>query len=531
MDRETLTLPNDVESLQALVLSLHRTRLEQQAKLQRQSSLIDQLVEQIKLARHKQFGASSEQWSVDQMRLFNEAEAIVDREGVDDDHESDTDTIAVPAHRRKRGGRKPLPPELPRIEVVYELPESECVCLHDGATLKVIGEVATEQLDIIPAQVRVIRHLRKKYACPCCDGTIKTAPMPNQPIPKSRVSPGLLAYIIINKFADALPLYRQEQIFQRIGIELSRANLANWVVKAGQLIQPLINLMHDRILEYDIVGMDETVVQVLKEPGKAPQSQSYLWVQRGGPPDQPLILYDYDPSRSQAVPERLLAGYAGYLQSDGYAAYDVVGSEPGITQVGCFAHARRKFDEALKGQSKKRKSSHAWRGFKFIQQLYRIERSLKKDAKPEVRYRVRQEQAKPIVNEMRAWLDQALPEVAPTTLTGKALQYLHNQWPKLIRYLDDGRLRMDNNLVENAIRPFVLGRKNFLFCDTVRGANASANLYSLIETAKANNIEPYQYLRQVFTELPNAKTVEGVEALLPYSVEQTNTDDVKSAVG
>ncbi|MDH3640041.1 MAG: IS66 family transposase, partial [Gammaproteobacteria bacterium] len=343
MDWDTSTLPNDVETLQALVCSLRDTHLEQQkrlteqqAKLQRQSSLIDQLVEQIKLARHKQFGASSEQWSVDQMRLFNEAETIVDREGGDEDTEFDADTIVVPAHRRKRGGRKPLPPELPRIEVVYELPESERVCPHDGATLKVIGEVATEQLDIIPAQVRVIRHLRKKYACPCCDGTIKTAPMPNQPIPKSRVSPGLLAFVVINKFADALPLYRQEQIFQRIGIELSRANLANWVVKAGQLIQPLINLMRDRILEYDIVGMDETVVQVLKEPGKAPRSQSYLWVQRGGPPDQPMILYDYDPSRSQAVPERLLAGYAGYLQTDGYPVYDVVGSQPDITQVGCF---------------------------------------------------------------------------------------------------------------------------------------------------------------------------------------------------
>ncbi len=217
MDWETSTLPNDVETLQALVSSLRHTHLEQQqrlneqqAKLQRQSSLIDQLVEQIKLARHKQFGVSSEQWSVDQMRLFNEAEAIVDREGGDgdDDQESDADMIAVPAHRRKRGGRKPLPPEWPRIEVVHELPESECICPHDGATLKVIDEVATEQLDIIPAQVRVIRHIRKKYACPCCDGTIKTAPMPNQPIPKSRVSPGLLAYVVINKFADALPLYR-----------------------------------------------------------------------------------------------------------------------------------------------------------------------------------------------------------------------------------------------------------------------------------------------------------------------------------
>ncbi len=326
--------------------------------------------------------------------------------------------------------------------------------------------------------------------------------------------------------------YRQEQIFKRIGIELTRANLANWVVRAGQLIQPLINLMRDRTLAYDIVAMDETPVQVLKEPGKAPQTKSYLWVQRGGPPGQPLILYDYDPSRGQAVPIRLLEGYRGYLHTDGYAGYDAVGSDPGITQVGCFAHARRKFDQAIKGQgqSKKRKSSHAWRGLKFIQKLYRIERSLQ-DVTPQARYQARREQAQPILDEMRNWLDEVLPQVPPTTLTGKALHYLHNQWSKLIRYLEDGRLRIDNNLLENAIRPFVVGRKNFLFCDTVRGANASANLYSLIETAKANGIEPYQYLRRVFAGLPNAKTVEDVEALLPYRVKLINIDDVKSAVG
>ena len=518
MERVPATLPNDVETLQALVSSLHQTTLEQQTKLQHQSSLIDQLLEQIKLARHKQYGAGSEQWHRDQMRLFNEAESIADEEELKDDAESDT--ITVSTHRRKRGGRKPLPPEYPRIEVVYELPESERVCAHDGAELKVIGEVISEQLDIIPAQVQVIRHIRKKYACPCCDGTIKTAPMPAQPIPKSQASPGLLAYIITNKFVDALPLYRQEQIFDRIGVEVSRANQAHWVIRAGQLVQPLINLMRDVLLAHDYVQMDETTVQVLKEPGKAPQSKSYIWVQRGGPPDAPLVIYDYDPSRSQTVPLRLLEGYQGYLQTDGYAGYDPVGAKPGIIQVGCFAHARRKFNEAIKGQSKKRKSTLAWRGLQFIQKLYEIERQYK-DAKPEARYQARQDQAKLILKDIREWLDQVLPQVPPTTLTGKALNYLHNQWPKLIRYVDDGRLHMDNNLVENAIRPFVVGRKNFLFCDTVRGANASTNLYSLIETAKANGIEPYQYLRHVFTELPKAETVDSIEALLPFKVKKT----------
>jgi transposase len=532
MDRETSPLPNDVETLQALVSSLRDTHLEQQerlaeqqAKIRRQSSLIDQLVEQIKLVRHKQFGASSEQWSVDQMRLFNEAEAIVgESEG-----ESESATVEVTSHRRKHGGRKPLPDSLPRIELVYELPESARRCPHDGAVLQEIGEAVTEQLDIIPAQVRVLRHIRKKYSCACCDQTIKTATMPNQPIAKSRVSPGLLAYVVVNKFVDALPLYRQEQIFERIGIELSRANLANWVVKAGRLVQPLINLMRDKILAYDIVAMDETTVQVLKEPGKAAQSKSYLWVQRGGPPDQPLILYDYDPSRSQSVPLRLLAGYRGYLQTDGYAGYGAIGAHPEIVPVGCFAHARRKFDEALKAQGKK-KTGHAWRGLKWIQKLYRIERQLI-DVKPQARYQARQAQARPIIDQMREWLDAALPQVPPASLTGKALHYLHDQWPKLIRYLDDGRLRIDNNLVENAIRPFVVGRKNYLFCDTVKGAQASANLYSLIETAKANGIDIGAYLRRVFSELPNAQTVEDIEALLPFQADSDNGENIKSAVG
>ena len=528
MERALSTLPNDVEALKELVSSLHQTTLEQQAKLQHQSSLIDQLIEQIKLARHKQYGASSEQWSVDQMRLFNEAEGIVDQQDGEGVTESEA-SIVVPAHRRKRGGRKPLPAELPRVEVVYELDESERFCPHDGSALKVIGEVATEQLDIIPAKVQVIRHIRRKYACPCCDGTIKTAPLPAQPIPKSQVSAGFLAYIIICKFVDALPLYRQEQIFKRIGVEVDRTSLATWVMRAGQLVQPLINLMRDRLLAYDYLQMDESTLQVLKEPGKAAQSKSYIWVQRGGPPDSPLILYDYDPSRSQDVPLRLLEGYQGYLQTDGYVGYDPVGEKPGVIRVGCFAHARRKFNDAIKGQSKKRKSTIAWRGVKFIQKLYKIERAYK-DAEPDARYRARQDQAEPILTKMREWLDEVLPQVPPETLTGKALTYLDNQWSKLIRYLDDGRLRMDNNLVENAIRPFVVGRKNFLFSDTVSGANASANLYSLIQTAKANGIEPYQYLRDVFRKLPGAQTVEEIEALLSYPADPGGAEEIKSAV-
>jgi hypothetical protein len=265
--------------------------------------------------------------------------------------------------------------------------------------------------------------------------------------------------------------------------------------------------------------MDETPVQVLKEPGKTAQSKSYLWVQRGGPPAHPIVLYHYDPGRGAEVANRLLEGFSGYLQTDGYAGYHAAVATHRLTHVGCMAHARRKFMEAVKAQGKNKKRGKAHRGLTLIQKLYRIEKQSRK-LDPEKRHAERQHLARPILDEIRAWLDQVLPQVPPTSATGKALHYLHNEWNQLIRYLDDGRLEIDNNAAENAIRPFVLGRKNWLFSDSVRGVKASANLYSLIETAKANQLEPYAYLRYLFTELPKAQTVEQIEDLLPGNIDK-----------
>jgi transposase len=403
------------------------------------------------------------------------------------------------------------------VEVIHELPENERHCPHDGSLLTEIGEVTSEQLDIVPARIQVIRHIRKQYACRCGQ-CIKTAALPPQPIPKSMASPGLLAHITVSKYQDALPLYRQETILNRIGVDLPRATLANWMIQAGGLIQPLINLLRDRLLSYDILQMDETPVQVLKEPGKTAQSKSYLWLQRGGPPDQPVVLYDYDPGRGAGVPKRLLDGFQGYLQTDGYDGYNAVVAVNGLTHVGCMAHARRKFDEAVKAQGKNRQRGKAHRGLALIQKLYRIEKQARK-LTPDARHDYRQRHAWPILDELRAWLDEALPQVPPTSATGRALNYLHSEWDKLIRYLDDGRLEIDNNGAENAIRPFVLGRKNWLFSASVKGVKASANLYSLIETAKANGLEPYAYLRHLFTELPKAETAEAIEVLLPGNLD------------
>jgi transposase len=508
-------LPDDIDALKSLVADQatkldHFTARNEQLTTENQhyKTQVLTLTEQLNLALARRYAASSEKLSPDQIRLFDEAESEA-ASAVD----VDDDVIIVPAHKRKKRGRKPLPDNLPRIDVVHEIPEFARYCDHDGQLLVEIGEVISEQLDIIPAKIQVIRHVRKKYACNCglC---IKTAPLPAQPIPRSMASPGLLAHITISKYQDALPLYRQETILQRIGVDIPRATLANWMIQAGTLIQPLINLMQDRLLAYDIIQMDETTVQVLKEDGKAAQSKSYLWLQRGGPPEQPVVLYDYDPGRGAGVPTRLLSGFTGYLQTDGYDGYNAVVTNNKLMHVGCMAHARRKFSEAVKAQGKRKKEGKAYRGLALIRKLYRVEKQARK-LDPEDRHARRQKQARPVLDELRSWLDEVLPQVPPTSATGKALSYLHNEWSKLVRYLDDGRLEIDNNGAENAIRPFVVGRKNWLFSASVKGVKASANLYSLIETAKANSLEPYAYLRYLFTELPKAKTVEAIEALLP----------------
>jgi transposase len=379
-----------------------------------------------------------------------------------------------------------------------------------------MGEEVREQLDIIPAKVQVLRHVRVKYACPCCREHLLTAPAPPELLPKTNASPGMLAYVATAKYVDALPLARQARILERAGIELPRATLAGWMVKAGAAVQAVVNLLGERLTAYDLVQMDETPIQVLKEDGRSAQSPSFMWVARGGPPEARVLLYRYEPSRAGAVPERLLEGFAGILQTDGYSAYEAVIKSRGLTGVGCWAHARRKFDETIRAQSAgaKAKSGRAHQALAHIQRLYRIEREAAALALEE-RHAVRQERAVPVLAELRAWLDKTLPQVPPKSALGRALAYLDAQWPRLVRYTDDGRIPIDNNACERAIRPFVTGRKNWLFADTPAGATASANLYTLVESAKANNLDPYAYLRYLFTELPRAETVEAIEVLLP----------------
>jgi transposase len=516
-------IPSSVSALRKLVLHQQAELDAKQSTIDEQAALISFFREWKRLIDSQRFGSRSEKRIPDEQgRLFNEAE-VEAAAGVDDD----TDAIAVPAHTRKKRGRRPLPDFLPVQEILHDLPEEEKICAHDPShELVEISRETSDQLKFIPATVEIVRHVRPKYACPHCKQGVKIAPMPKLPIPKSLATPSLLAHVATSKYVDALPLYRQEKIFQRLGVDASRATLASWMVKMGDLVEPLMDRIREEIRGSSFAQCDETPFQVLKEPEKRAQSQSYLWVLRGGEPEHPLIYYEYDPSRSAEVPKRLLRGFQGFLQTDGYEGYTALGREPGIVHVGCWAHARRKFDEALRGQGKTKKKgvkrsakeSRARQALSQIQALYRIEREWK-EATPAERYAARQEHTKPRLEKLREWLDASIASVPPQSLTGKAMHYLDKQWPKLVRVLDDGRLPLDTNHVENAIRPFVVGRKNWLFADTMAGARASANLYGLIETAKANRIEPGRYLAHLFERLPSVTLPEEIDALLPQNID------------
>jgi len=515
-------IPEDVLTLQALVRHQREQLAERDAHIAQRDGTIERLQEHINVLLAKRFGASAETVAEAQLGLFNEAE--LEAHTGDETEEAGTEVLT---HRRGRPTRKPLPAELPRVDVDHPLAEEERMCPHHGVALERFGEVVSEQLDIIPLTVQVLRHIRGKYRCPCCQGHIRTAPMTPQPIPKSMASPGLLAHIATAKFVDALPLYRQHQQLQRIGFEVSRTTLATWMVRVGELVQPLINLLRDEMLAQPYLLMDETTVQVLKEPGKAAESKSYLWAQMSPAPEAPIVLFDYEPSRSGEVPKRLLAGFEGTLHTDGYEAYTGVVNDQGLVRLFCWAHVRRRFVDVLKSlklNPKKLpdkpppKARRALKALGFIKTLYTVERRIR-DKPPDERYRIRQRESLPVLKTLRTWLNETRAKVLPGSALGEALAYLDNHWTGLARYCDDGRYGMDTNRVENAIRPFCVGRRNWLFSDTVAGAKSSANLYSLIRTARANGLEPYAYLRQVFTELPKATSVDDIEALLPTRID------------
>ena len=481
------------------------------------------LREQVRHLRAKLFGRKTEKnlhiQDNSQALLFDEAEEF----SIPEDAVSEE--IEIKSHRRRKRGRRPLPADLPRVDVIHDLSEEEKVCAC-GCIKSRIGEEVSEQLDIIPAKIQVIRNIRYKYVCRRCEGVeadeaaVKIAPLPLQLIPKSIATPGLLAHVITAKFVDALPFYRQEGQFSRLGIDLPRSTMCGWAIKVADRSEPLLELLNKEIRSGPLINIDETTLQVMNEPERSNKTKSYMWIFRGGDPDRPVLVYQYHQSRSGNVVSKYLKGYKGYVQSDGFSGYDFIDYDPEIIHVGCWAHVRRKFVDVLKASGKresvKGRTGNAGKAVDYIRRLYAIEKSAtEKGLGYKEICEERQKHAKPILDDFKGWLEEISYKTPPKGLLGKAISYTLGQWDRLVRYIEDGRLRPDNNLAENAIRPFVVGRKNWLFSGHPNGARASAALYSLIETAKANNLEPYQYLRYLFDKLPHAKSKDDYKALLP----------------
>ena len=524
MNFDLAILPENTAALKELIGSLADSYNDLEAKSQ---SRISYLEERIRLLQNEIFGRKTEKHQPSetdplQLCLFAESD-LPEPETVD--------TITVPEHARKKSGRKPLPKDLPRVDIIHDIDESEKTCAC-GCQLSLIDKEVSEKLDIIPPEIKVIRHIRLKYACKNCEGTeddgptVKIGPLPVQFIPKGIATPGLVAQILISKFEDALPFYRQEKIFSRLGIDIPRSTMCGWTIKAEEHCDPLLDLLHQKILSGPLINIDETPVQVMKEPGRSNTSKSYIWVFRGGPPDKPVLIFQYHPTRSGQVPNEFLKDYSGYIQTDAYSGYDALARRAEIYQVGCWSHARRMFVKVIKAGSGKGKNGHAQIAIEYIQKIYAVEKSARKDQlTPDQIVALRQEKSKPILEEFKVWLNTLAGKTPPKGLLGKAVNYTLKNWPQLVRYLENGYITPDNNMAENAIRPFVVGRKNWLFFGHPNGASAGACLYSLIETAKACGLKPYNYLRYLFDSIPFAKTESDYEQLLPQNLTQEEIEN------
>lgn len=491
-----------------------------------QSKRISLLEEYLRLATVQKYGASSEKLAF-QSDLFDEAEVEVALSELEEQLPEE-DRVRPKKKKRKRG----FSDKLLRVQIQLTLSDAE----KDGA-VKTFFTKVKEELEFIPAQVKVLEYWQEK-AVFVKDGAevIVAAQRPAHPLGKCFASTALLAYIIASKYADGLPLYRLEGMLKRYGGDISRSNMANWIVRLQDVFQPLINLIREAQLEGSYLQADETRMHVLKEAGKTAQSDKWMWVIRGGPPDRQSVLFEYDPSRAGAVAERLLDGFKGVLQADGYSGYSRVCQAAGITRIGCFDHARRKFVEASKAAETKGSKKKAGQPTKAdvalskIRKLYAIEKSIK-DLDGDQKKQARQTLSVPVLDDLKLWLEKNVSRVLKDSLTHKAISYTLNQWEYLMGYCEDGQLHISNALAENAIRPFAVGRRAWLFADTSHGARASATCYSLVETAKANGLEPYAYLQHVLAHIAAADTVEKLEALLPWNVKTEYPSSEESKKG
>lgn len=519
MSKDAQPLPDDPAQLKALLLA-ERTRHEavvtrHEAVLAQYDDTIAAQQQTIAAMEHRleqllrrQYGPKQERVDPDQLMLFSTAE-------LEEVLEELAATNAQKRSSKRRGhGRQKLPKHLPRERKIYELSAAERACPCCGEQREEIGSEKSEQLEVIPAQVKIIEHVRKKYACRRCEENVAIAPKPPQPIEKGLPGPGLLAHTVLSKYGDHLPLYRQEDILSRHGVTIRRSTLCDWMAAAAELARPLWELMRQQVLQSKVIHTDDTTVKMLA-PGKTKTCRFWVYL---GDAQHAYSVFDFTESRSRDGPAKFLEGFSGYLQADAYGGYDGLylgnsGAGGGVTEVACLAHCRRYWWEARTTDSRRAHEALAMIGRLYaLEETYR-EQSVTGDALTAAR----QSHAVPILDEFEAWLERERSTVLPKSPIGKAFTYTRNQWTALRRYTEDGALAIDNNVSERTVKIAAIGRKNWMFVGSATGGQRAAILFSLVASCKANQVEPFAYLRSLFQTLAERRGAapDDLDNLLP----------------
>ena len=501
------------------------------ARCKQYEEAYEYLKEQMLEMKRQIFGKRSERFIVDpensQLSLLSDIG--VDFAAADTEKLAD-ETTKVAAHTRKKTSKTEK--ELPRrIEIItLSNNDKQCSC---GSCKTVIRYETKEMINYVEEVLEIVEQRREVVACPNgCDNSVITAPAPLQVLPKVKATESFLAFLVVSKLEDRQPLYHLEhKLSEKHGIDVSRQTMARWLIDLMGPLRPIYNLLKDNIIDYDVASCDATTLQVLKEPGRAAETKSQVYCIRGGPPDKQVVLYDYNATEHKQFLQDWFSGFKGYMHVDGGNVFD---GSTDATLVNCNAHARRKFEPIAKSNKGKGIAKEAMHYFK---QLYKIEREAKdKQLLPEQRHQLRQEKSKPLMEEFNAWIDKIYPTVLPASALGNAVNYCIKYRDGLMRYLEDGRLEIDNNLTEQQIKPLVIARKNFLFSDSVSGAEALCLHFGLIRTAKQHGLDPYNYYIALLKRIPHCKSVEDYEKLLPWNIVSytriiTTTSDGRKVLG
>lgn len=513
-------------ALRQIIAELSEELAKAKAGLVAKSLEVEKLKVQLARLRRMQFGRSSERIDREIEQLELRLEELETSEALE--AEAEPAPEVEPATAKPRSGRRPLPDHLPRREVVHA---AACTCPSCGGVLRKVGEDVSEVLDYVPGRFEVIRHVRPAFSCRSCESMVQ-APMPPMPIIKGRPGPGLLAHVLAAKYCDHLPLYRQAGIYAREGVELERSLLADWVGKSAWLMRPLIEAIGTHVLAAERLHADDTPVPVLA-PGSGRTKTGRLWVylrdeRPYGGSDPPAVLYRYSPDRKGAHPREHLKSFKGFLQADGYAGFNELyearnGRSPPAVEVACWAHARRKLYDVFETNG----SPIAKEALDRMSRIFEIEQTIS-GRPPAERQRIRQRETRPVVEELATFLDASLAKIPGKNQLAGAIRYARSRWTALTRFLEDGRLEATNNAAERAIRPLALGRKNFLFAGSDQGGLSAAAVYTLIETAKLNSLDPEAYLRHVLTSIAD-HPINRIGELLPWNIQADTSTSTRAA--